>query len=1247
MQAKFISTFPGLYTSNNIFTLPEGSNLRAENVVFTREDIIEPRHGIPIWSPLMIAFSGPGTTNPVQTTNTYFGSYPDGAFSPLPTFNISDDRSGNQVISAQPKDLYYWRTLTTETYVVAVESNVAGNFWFLEIKPQDYSNPTDFPKYVNILATDSGISSNGVATGSPSNISNSPFTFPRYLQNNNGLYVSNARNWGLIQQSSFPSTLMQTTVIPNSVINLPTFFSSGLTSKWFLSGYAVDIVLTIVETRVNGVEVEGAPSTPYTVKNLTGTAQGINLDCITPVADPTRYKLRVYRTKQYLLGGSSINDAGTITIIDGESAPTQYIQAVGDTPVSNSVSAINVDLLFNDDILLSTGLPFLYTSSNIEGIAGAHNPPPISHDSTNFHSHAVYADVLIPPTATVQLLSLETTTNPATSALDGNNFVYSGTTWTFQNRDYTAIYLAEASLIPVEVNPPSSLGDTTAPSATGMGFFNYALGYIAPGQGVTPSVRLMNFDVGDTPHLETANAASVVVGAGGNLTVTFSPSVSNPKRFPATGGYFYLSSVNSNNTVSLMRYESTSQTAFNVLVFNKVQAIAGDDITGSTLSEDVTVWFIPGVGQPTDLLVYLGEGSIHGYDPAPHPNTSVGAHPLPPYYSLMPSKDRLSYPIGTIASFAATATVTVSGFTYRYIPITVNSYGVSDRGFTERIDQTSKNIVAAVNALNSLSKKAVSDPFIAGKFQLISPLFSAINLSVSTNTIGAKFEPTLTTTPTVIQDPGNSRVKNGIMISKQGFPELVPNAYYLAPTTVGSSANRILKLAATQDDVYMFKEHEGVFRMAFEQGVPLPGETAPPMPGLPTITQIDGTLRPVAPEAVQVLDNVVYFLSDRGFHRIQTNLPQYISKSIEQQVKTALARTPSYDGIRSYADRVKNIYICYFPRVNVDGTGISFIFNARTELWSTSTEPFDWAVQDTLGRITSIASSFILHDSETDPTLPTTTDTINSSFITTTNNWTYLRQEQFTGQEVDSSGVVHNVLNIVDASIDQYDEKLDKKDKDSAIPPAQAFSTSVYSSGVITLTRTKANYPENVNSYFGFLINRMKNKQLYYKTTVNEVSNTHLAVTISSYTENGTTSTIVLTPTDSVTSITTSATNDSLIVGVNTILDFVPLHGGNPEILKQFARYGTHYQQRSEPDSLPSRLTFAFAVDNQAAFSTPIPFTTVVAERTIYETIVPLVAARGRFLKVQVKHNVPEEYFLLNGLAFSIRETNAERVTLK
>lgn len=160
----------------------------------------------------------------------------------------------------------------------------------------------------------------------------------------------------------------------------------------------------------------------------------------------------------------------------------------------------------------------------------------------------------------------------------------------------------------------------------------------------------------------------------------------------------------------------------------------------------------------------------------------------------------------------------------------------------------------------------------------------------------------------------------------------------------------------------------------------------------------------------------------------------------------------------------------------------------------------------------------------------------------------------------------------------------------------------------------------------GTQVLRFGSKQVYYKA-----GTTLYPVTVAASGTNGAVITFESTP-------PTYAAGHSLVVGVNTMLEFQPFTNNNPSTLKMFSGFHAHTEE-SVLD-----LAVSFRTEARSTFSVVKKFSTSPDNRTVYRCYIPLEATRGRFLYRKLTHTRPYQICAIPAQAIVFRETGSERV---
>ena len=155
---------------------------------------------------------------------------------------------------------------------------------------------------------------------------------------------------------------------------------------------------------------------------------------------------------------------------------------------------------------------------------------------------------------------------------------------------------------------------------------------------------------------------------------------------------------------------------------------------------------------------------------------------------------------------------------------------------------------------------------------------------------------------------------------------------------------------------------------------------------------------------------------------------------------------------------------------------------------------------------------------------------------------------------------------------------------------------------------------------------RLGSKQVYYKA-----GSTIYPVTLVRTNANTVTVTFLTLP-------AAFSTSDSIVVGVNMMLEFQPFTNNNPSTLKMFSGFHTHTEE-SVLD-----LSVSFRTEARDTFSVVKTFSVSPDNRTVYRCYIPLEATRGRFLYRKITHTRPYQICAIPAQAIVHRETNSERV---
>lgn len=235
-------------------------------------------------------------------------------------------------------------------------------------------------------------------------------------------------------------------------------------------------------------------------------------------------------------------------------------------------------------------------------------------------------------------------------------------------------------------------------------------------------------------------------------------------------------------------------------------------------------------------------------------------------------------------------------------------FGVDDSSpsLSIRIDTTINEFLKLANDSSTLVyaySMSNSDTDLPGKAMLESRSLGADQFEVTSSQQEA-FSPQLKLTAGENQKSSSDQYKNGLMFSKEGLPEAVPlkNIFF-----VGSSEAKILRIKALRDGLFVLKE-DGIYVLRGQDE------------GSFSVIPLDTTAVLVAPDTVEVVNNLIYGLFTAGIGEVSDTGVQFIDLSIRDSI------LPLYDNpitaVEDYAFgisyQVDGKYILALPEVSSD-----------------------------------------------------------------------------------------------------------------------------------------------------------------------------------------------------------------------------------------------------------------------------------------------------------------------------------------
>jgi len=253
------------------------------------------------------------------------------------------------------------------------------------------------------------------------------------------------------------------------------------------------------------------------------------------------------------------------------------------------------------------------------------------------------------------------------------------------------------------------------------------------------------------------------------------------------------------------------------------------------------------------------------------------------FYADIESVQRLAFSLIAVSGtgLVATDTITISDGTTTEVytghasvfDSSIKQFVVSTGGSSsQNIDATIKSFIKCVNLAStivtafSMTEGATDLP---GKILLEGKtLGAAAFTAVSSRSVA--FQPQLTSPASVNNTSANDTFKNGLMFSKPGQSEAVPLKNIFK---VGSSDDRIKRIVPLRDGLFIFKERDGLSVLRGE------GETTF------AVTVLDATAKILAPESLQVVNNLIYGLFEAGICEVSDTGVSIISIPIKDQLQ--------------------------------------------------------------------------------------------------------------------------------------------------------------------------------------------------------------------------------------------------------------------------------------------------------------------------------------------------------------------------
>lgn len=236
-----------------------------------------------------------------------------------------------------------------------------------------------------------------------------------------------------------------------------------------------------------------------------------------------------------------------------------------------------------------------------------------------------------------------------------------------------------------------------------------------------------------------------------------------------------------------------------------------------------------------------------------------------------------------------------------------------------RIDNTARSLVSIINQASTLVYAyllSTGDGDLPGKILIEERTNGNAVFTVASNNANA-WNPSIITA----QSATNDDYKNGLMYSKQGIPEAVPLKNLIR---VGSSDDRIKRIVALRDGLFIFKEKDGVYVLRGENEASF------------SVSLLDGTAKVRAPDSLAVVNNLIYGLFDAGICEVSDSGVSVVGLPIKDKI-LELFGTAS-DAVETYAFGIgydiDGKYIMALPSVSSDtGSTQQYVFDVYGRTW--------------------------------------------------------------------------------------------------------------------------------------------------------------------------------------------------------------------------------------------------------------------------------------------------------------------------
>lgn len=267
-----------------------------------------------------------------------------------------------------------------------------------------------------------------------------------------------------------------------------------------------------------------------------------------------------------------------------------------------------------------------------------------------------------------------------------------------------------------------------------------------------------------------------------------------------------------------------------------------------------------------------------------------------------------------------------------------NKYFVVDTAsasLATRIDNTIKSLIKLINSESTLVygySTSTGDADLPGGCLLESRTLGAAEFTVVSSR-ATPWSPQLEATSNDNQTSTNDEFKNGLMFSKENQPEAVPvkNIFF-----VGASDDRIKRIVALRDGLFIFKENDGVYVLRGQ------GETSF------SVDILDSTAKISASRSLAVVNNLIYGFFSAGIGEVSDSGVSIISLPIKDELLPVYSFSQSTIESVSFGVgyEVDGKYILALPANNGDTySNIQYVFDVYGRTFC------DWDLSVTCGGV--------------------------------------------------------------------------------------------------------------------------------------------------------------------------------------------------------------------------------------------------------------------------------------------------------